>query len=243
MAGREVHFTPSRTAVVNRRAPELALLSGLLLALPVAGFALWATGEFTPSLLTGVVLCYPFVLYAVVHDDDPTTALPARAVGLVGGLLGLLLVLDAFATAPSLVGLLRGGFLGLLVALPPAAYAVAYGDSGSATPVPARPVFAGTLAVGLLLVVAGVVAGTAFGAASGGLVALAGGLYARARGYRPSRETRLGGVAAGVLLGAALVVLGLTREGAEPSSMLAAAGVVLAPGVYYALTVQTTSFD
>lgn len=231
---------------MNRRAPELALLAGLVLALSIGGFALWATGDLTPSLLTGAALLYPFACYAVVHDDDPTTVLPARAVGLLGALAGALLVLDALVTGPSsatnpVAALLRGLFLGLLVALPPAAYAVAYGDSRSR--IPPRPAFAAALALGLLLVVAGTLAGTAFGAAAGGLLALAGGLYARERGYRPGHDARLAGVGGGVLVGTALVVLGLTRDGAVLPSVLAAVGVVLAPGIYYALTVESASFE
>lgn len=231
---------------MNRRAPELALLAGLLLSLSIGGFAFWATGELTPSLLTGAVLCYPFARYAVVHDDDPTTVLPPRAVGLFGVLAGTLLVFDSLATGPSpaanpVAALLRGLFLGSLVALPPAAYAVARGASVS--DVPPRPVFAAALAFGLLLVVAGALAETAFGAAAGGLLALAGGLYARERGYRPNHDARLAGVGGGVIVGGALVVFGLARDEAVLASVLAAVGVVLAPGVYYALTVDSASFE
>ncbi|MFC7071081.1 hypothetical protein [Halobaculum lipolyticum] len=228
---------------MNRRAPELALLTGLLLALPIAAFAQWATGDVTRSLLTGVGLLYPFALYAVYHDDDPTTVLPPAAVAVAGTLAGLVLLGDALATAGprAPTAALRGTFLGLLVAAPTWAYAVVY------TPTRRLPdgralLLAGGVA-GAALLLAGLLVGSPFGAASALLLWVVGALAARVAGFYAPEDTRLAAVGAGVVLGVAVLFATLLVDAVSPAAVLSAAALALAPAVYYGLTVETASFE
>ncbi|ESP88633.1 hypothetical protein K933_07958 [Candidatus Halobonum tyrrellensis G22] len=222
--------------------PELALVTGVFLAVSLGGFALWATRDVSRSLLAAVVLLYPFALYAVRYDDDPTTVLPPRAVGAAGALAAAAVVADTLvrATDAPLAAALRGLFFGLVVALPPVAYAARYG--ARAAPGRARAVLAGSALGGGGLVFAGAVAGSVFGPAAGLLVALAGALYAHEHGVRTDRTTKLAGVAAGLLLAAVALVAGLSAAESPLAYVLAAVALVLAPGTYYALTVETSAF-
>ena len=230
---------------MNRRAPELALLTGLLLALPIAAFAQWATGDVTRSLLTGVGLLYPFALYAVYHDDDPTTVLPARAVGVAGTLAGVVLLGDALATTGDATRIptatLRGAFLGLLVAAPAWAYAVVN------TPrhrLPDGRVFlvAGGGA-GAALLLAGLLVGSPFGPAAALVVWVVGALAARVAGFYAPEDTRLTAVGAGVVLGLAVLFAALLVDAVSAAAVLSAVALALAPAVYYGLTVETASFE
>ncbi|MFC7097464.1 hypothetical protein [Halobaculum marinum] len=228
---------------MNRRAPELALVSGFLLALPIAAFVLWAMGDVTGALLAGVGLLYPFGLYAVYHDDDPTTVLPTRVVAGVGTVAGLVLLADALATADGQVATaaLRGTFLGLLVAAPTWAYAVVY------TPARRLPegrilLLAGGVA-GAALLLAGLLVGTAFGAASALLLWVLGALAARAAGFYAPEDTRLIAVGVGVVAGVAVLFAALLAGAVSAAAMLSAVALALAPAVYYGLTVETASFE
>ncbi|WP_277554363.1 hypothetical protein [Halobaculum limi] len=228
---------------MNRRAPELALLTGFLLALPIGAFALWATGDVTRSLLTGVGLLYPFAVYAVYHDDDPTTVLPTRAVAVAGTLVGLILVGDAVVTASGDVAAatLRGTFFGLLVAAPAWAYAVAY-TPARRLPDGRRSLLVGGVA-GAVLLLAGVGLGSPFGAAAALLVWVASALAARSAGFYATEDTRLGAVGVGVVLGLAVLFAALVSGRVSATAVVSAVALALAPAVYYGLTVETASFE
>ncbi|SHH14125.1 hypothetical protein [Halobaculum gomorrense] len=228
---------------MNRRTPELALLTGLLLAAPVGAFALWATSDLSRSLLTGVGLLYPFAVYAVHHDDDPTAVLPPRAVAAAGTLVGGLVVADAVATAAlgSGVATLRGVFFGLLVAAPAWAYAVGYAPRRS-LPNGRALLLAGVVA-GAALLVAGLFLETPFGAAAALVLWIAGALAARSAGFAASADARLGAVAAGVVLGVAILFAALLVGSVSSAAVLSAVALALAPAVYYGVTVETASFE
>jgi hypothetical protein len=228
---------------VNRRAPELALLTGLLLAAPIGVFALWATGDLSRSLLTGVGLLYPFAVYAVYHDDDPTTVLPPRIVAAAGTLVGVATVADSVATAASAVDVaaLRGAFLGLLIAAPAWAYAVGYARPRSLPEWQVLLVGGGVAGAALLL--AGVLLATPFGAAAALVVWVTGALAARRAGFVASADTRLGAVAAGIVLGVAVLFAALLTGSVSPAAVISAVALALAPAVYYGLTVETASFE
>ncbi|QZY00632.1 hypothetical protein [Halobaculum rubrum] len=226
---------------MNRRAPELALVTGLLLAAPVGAFALWATGDLSRSLLTGVGLLYPFAVYAIYHDDDPTSVLPPRAVAVAGTVAGAVLVVDAAATAGVTDATLRGTFLGLLVAAPAWTYAVTY------TPVRTLPdgrvlMLAGAVGGAALLLV-GFSVETPFGAAAALVLWITGAIAARAAGFAATPTARLGAVAAGVVLGVAVLFAALFAGSVSSAAVLSAVTLALAPAVYYGLTVETASFE
>lgn len=226
---------------MNRRAPELALLTGVLLAAPIGAFALWATGDLSRSLLTGVGLLYPFAVYAIYHDDDPTTVLPPRAVAVAGTVAGAVLVADAVATAGVAGATLRGAFLGLLVAAPAWTYAVRYA--------PARALPDGRVLLlvgavgGAALLLAGFHVETPFGAAAALVLWITGAIAARTAGFAATPTARLGAVAGGVVLGVAVLFAALFADSVSPATVLSAVAVALAPAVYYGLTVETASFE
>ncbi|MFC7135978.1 hypothetical protein [Halobaculum litoreum] len=228
---------------MNRRAPELALLTGFLLAVPIAAFAGWASGDVTPSLLTGVGLLYPFALYAVYHDDDPTTVLPPRVVAVVGTLAGLVLVGDAVATAGARlpVAVLRGTFLGLLVAAPTWAYGVVYTPARRLPDGRAFLVAGGVAGAALLL--AGLLVATPFGAASALVVWVLGALAARVAGFYATEDSRLVAVGVGVVLGVGVLFAALLAGAVSTAAVLSSVALALAPAVYYGLTVETASFE
>lgn len=226
---------------MNRRAPELALLTGVLLAAPIGAFALWATGDLSRSLLTGVGLLYPFAVYAIYHDDDPTGVLPPRAVAAAGTVAGAVLVADAAATVGDAGATLRGTFLGLLVAAPAWTYAGAYAPN-RALPDGRILLLAGAVG-GATLLLAGLSLGTPFGAAAALVLWITGAITARAAGFAATPTARLGAVAGGVVLGVAVLFAALFAGSVSPAAILSAVALALAPAVYYGLTVETASFE
>ena len=229
---------------MNRRAPELALVTGLLLAIPLAGFALWATGDVSRSLLTGVALLYPFVVYAVYHDEEPTVVLPPGIVAIGGSLLGAVLVADVVVAADAgrrATAALRGVFLGLLVAAPAWAYALGYGRAARRSD-GRLSLVAGAVAGGALLV-AGLLVGTPFGAAGALVLWLIGALAARTAGFRATEDARLGAVGTGVVLGVALLFVTLVAGRTTAPAVLSAVALALAPALYYGLTVRSAAFE
>ncbi|WP_435126525.1 hypothetical protein [Halobaculum sp. D14] len=228
---------------MNDRVPELSLVAGGVLAASLGGFAYWGTGDASQALLTAAVLLYPFAGYAVRHDDDPTTVLPPRGVAAAAAAAATLLLLDAVVTpGPAVaVAVLRAAWFALLVALPPAAYALRYGD-----PVGRRSgwlMLAIGGGVGLVLLVAGVAAGTPFGVAAAGIAALAGALGARFCGVAATETARLVAVAAGVVAGGAVLAAAALAGAVTTTVVVAASVAVLVPSLYAALSVETSAFD
>lgn len=221
---------------MDRHAPALALVAGAVLGGAAAAFSLAVTGDVARSVLLGALLSYPFTAYAVYHDDDPTTVLPPTAVLALGCLLGAATALDV-AVGGGASRAVDGLFLGLLLALPAAAYAAHYGVRGPSLP-PRSVAVASTLAGAALAVGGGLAGAPATGAGSGLLVGLAGALYARSRGVGLDRRARRLAVAAGLALGGALVVVGAALGGPLGPWIAVAVAVVLGPGIYHALSVE-----
>ncbi|MXR41720.1 hypothetical protein GRX01_10270 [Halobaculum sp. WSA2] len=226
---------------MNRRAPELALLTGVLLAVPIGAFALWATGDLSRSLLTGVALLYPFSVYAIYHDDDPTAVLPPRAVAVAGTLVGAVLVADAAATGGTAAATLRGALMGLLVAAPAWIYAVTYAPVRTLPD--GRALLLAGAGGGVALLLAGLLLGTPFGAAAALVLWITGAIAARAAGFAATPTARLGAVAAGAVLGVAVLFAALFAGSVSPAAVLSAVALALAPALYYGLTVETASFE
>lgn len=223
------------------RVPEFALVTGTFLALSflVAGLAL--TGDVVRTLLTAVVVLYPFVAYAVVHSPDPTTVLPPRVTAAISVAVGSVLaggVLVSAAPDRVAVEAPYALFLGALVVFPPAAYHARYGTRSDRI-VPLSPsqvvgvasvVATGVLAYGLL------VGGAVFAAATALLSFLAGALYARGRGVRLAARSRRRFVAGGAVTGVGLSFLGVAR-GVDPAPwLLVGLCVAAGPTLFYALT-------
>ncbi|QCJ47060.1 hypothetical protein [Haloprofundus sp. MHR1] len=226
---------------MSRRVPEFALVAGTLLSLSFLVSSLVLTGDVLRTTLVAVLLGYPFVAYAVVHDENPTNVLPPTAVLALGGLVGAVLLVEATlggvrASTP-LAGVTFGVLLALLALLPPLAYYLRYGSP--LNPLSPAQTALGCLGVAVALLCLGAVADTVlYATADALLVSLTGGLYAAHAGVVPSPSTRrlfvFGGVAAGVCLLAVGSALGVTLD----EWVVVAAALVFGPSAYYALTVE-----
>lgn len=220
---------------MSRRVPEFALVTGLLLGISTLASGLVLADEIVISSLLSALVAYPFVAYAVSRDDDPTTVMPPRAILAVGACFGLALFVASLLEGPSPARALFGLFTALLVALPPAAYAVRFG--ANVNPLPPRTTVLAGVAAGLALLVVGLLAdAAAYGAADALLVSLSAAVYGTARGVRFDARTKRAAVVAGVLLGVAVVAVGVARGEPLGDWLAAATAVTLAPSVYYALT-------
>ena len=210
-------------------------MTALVLGVAAGGFVAW-TGRPADAVLVAAVATYPFAAYAVVRDDDPTTVLPPAAVALAGLVVWLAAPLGALVSGNSVIGAVT---LGTVLASPPVAYAVRYGERGP----PPRVVLVAGVLVGLGWSTLSLATENAAGAFVGPLVALGGAGYAWHRGSRYSRARRGGAVVAGVL--AACVTLGVTALGhvSTGPALVGAAAFVLAPTLFYAATLETTAFD
>lgn len=224
---------PRPSPGMSRRAPEFALLIGLVLALAYVGFvalvsggaALLAPRQLVGTVAVALVLSYPFAIYAVHYDDDPTTVLPPVAVGLAGGLVAALVaVAGAVAGVP-----VEAALVALLAGLPVGAYVVTYG--GLDLP-DARAVAAVGVLCGVGVVLAGLVVGPASLAAVAGLLCfLAAAAYHDHVARVPLAPER--GLAAGLLLAGVVAAAGLGLSAAT-FAVAVSALAPLAGGVGYA---------
>jgi hypothetical protein len=218
----------------NRHVPEFALVTGAFLSLSflVAGLAL--TGDVVRTLLTSVVILYPFAAYSTTHSADPTTVLPPRLTSLAALVTGVVLAGAVLVDAePSRLAreVPYALFLGALVVLPAAAYHVSAGDAADRlNPLTSPQTLLATTLVALL------VGGVPFAAATALASVLAGGLYARARGERLTPRTRRRFVAGGAAGGVLVVLVGLLRGTALESWVLVGLCLAAAPTFFYALT-------
>ncbi|WP_435319738.1 hypothetical protein [Haloarchaeobius sp. TZWSO28] len=144
---------------MTRRVPEAAIVVGVLFATTWLVFPV-LVGEVDlvadPASFLGYIgvaaaLFYPFAAYTVTRAADPDDTIPPRPVLAVAAAVGLLCVTLGLAGGEPLLGLL----VGLGVAVPAAAYAVAF-DAVSPPPVP-------TLVAGAGVGFAGLAGGLAFG--------------------------------------------------------------------------------
>jgi hypothetical protein len=225
----------------NRHVPEFALVTGAFLSLSFLVAGLVLTGDVVRTLLTSVVILYPFTAYAITHSSDPTDVLPPRLTSAGAGIVGVVLagaVLVDAAPSQLTTELPYALFLGAFVVLPPAAYHVLVGEASDRlnplTPVQTLLVTA-TVAVGLFAYGL-LVGGTRFAAATALAAFLAGSLYARARGARLSPRTRRQFVAGGAVVGVLVVLVGLLRGTATESWLLVGLCLAAAPTFFYALT-------
>lgn len=220
---------------MSRYVPEFALLTGLVLSLTVLVAGLLFTGDVLRSVLAFAVLCYPFVGFAVLRSEDPTTVLHPTAVLAVGALVGVVVWVAALWADRSLGSVLFGLFLALLAVLPAAAYRVHF---GSRPPVdPRRAGVVATLLAVCCLALALVADETLFGVADALLLGVGAGLYADHQGVRPTPRTRRLLVAGGAVVGVGVVVAGvaLGPRGLGDWTVVGIAAV-LGPSVYVALT-------
>lgn len=225
----------------NRHVPEFALVTGIFLSLSflVAGLAL--TGDVVRTLVTAVVILYPFAAYAITHSPDPTGVLPPRLTSTGAVLVGVVLAGAVLVDAePSqlLTEFPYALFLGALVVLPPAAYHVLAGDaSDRLNPFsPVQTLLATTVVAVCLFAYGLLVGGARFAAATALASFLAGSLYARARGARLSPRTRRRFVVVGAIGGVLVVFVGLLRGTATESWLLVGLCLAAAPTFFYALT-------
>jgi len=213
---------------MTRRVPELALVVGVLLALPVAVYGLLFSTAVLPTLLVSLAVCYAFAAYAIVTDDDPATVLRPVPILAGTGLVAFLVTGYGAVTTRPLFGLLVG-----LVAVGPAvAYHVRYGEQ--VNPFPLRATLAvGVLAAAIVLGYAVAVARDPVGSVDAALLLLV------TLDYRAERGGPLDGLAEMLVVacctgGGALVVLAFVAAG-TPVTGLALAAPFLAVGAFVAM--------
>ncbi|MFC4406928.1 hypothetical protein [Haloarchaeobius iranensis] len=206
---------------MSRRVPEMAIVVGVLFASGWLAFVLLVEGDrllrepvgILPVVLVAAALCYPFAAWAVYFDDDPAGTFPPRPVAVVGVLLALVPALAGALGERSLFGLL----VATTVALPPAAYALKYGESLP----PARATLAAGTVVGVGVLTAGLLAGQPYLVAPVALAAFLGSVAVHDRAGAPLLSATL--VFGGTALVAAALVGASVALGRSPSVALATA--------------------
>ena len=233
--------TPPET---NRHVPEFALVTGVFLALSFLVAGLVLTGDTVRTLLTSLVILYPFSAYAVTHSVDPTGVLPPRVTSTLAVVVALVLAGSVLAAAETVATELPYAlFLGALVVVPPAAYHVRYGtDADRLNPLtPSQTAVATSVGAVAVLGYGLLVGGAVFAAATALLSFLAGAVYARSRGARLTVRTRRGLVVAGAVVGVGVVFFGIVRGDSPASWLLVGLCLVAAPTLFYALTAPNAS--
>lgn len=206
---------------MSRRVPEMAIVVGVLFAAGWLAFVVLVEGAallrepagLLPVVLVAAALCYPFAAWAVYFDDDPAGTFPPGPVAAVGGLLALVPVLAGAFGGQPLFGLL----VGTVVAVPPAAYALRYGDSLP----PARATLASGTVVGVGVLTTGLLVGRPYLVAPVALAAFLGGVAVHDRAGAPLLSATL--VFGGTALVAAALVGASVALGRSPSVTLATA--------------------
>ncbi|POG56747.1 hypothetical protein [Haloferax marisrubri] len=214
------------------RVPEFALLIGVFLGLSATVSAAVLSGALFRPLLFGAVVCYPFAAFGVLRSADPSEALPPRVVLGLGAAIGLLTAATAVlerATVEPIDGL----FAAVVVSLPPVAYAVRFGaDVNPLSPVQSLVCCA---VVGAAFLALAPRLGTV-SALLGFVLGLSGALYADARGFRPTHRQQRAGIAAGVLVGVSVAVIGIAMRLPLGPTTAAAVALALTPSLFVALT-------
>jgi hypothetical protein len=221
---------------MNRYAPELALVTGGLLAVVLGAFVLFSLGDVYSAVVAAAVAGYPFVAYATHTSEDPTGVLPPRVVVAVGALAAGVVFFDVVESFPAGTRtLLFGWLLALCVFLPVAAYGARYGSLP--TVLPARPVAAVTTLAAAGTVAFGASAAPLYATASSLLVFVAGVTFANARGGVDRRRRRQLPLA-GLLTASVLVVVGTLLGGPLEPWVLGALVAAFGPLVVYGLTAE-----
>jgi hypothetical protein len=220
---------------MSRRVPEFAVVTGVFLGLSALvtgvtlGWGLYAT------VVIGAGVSYPFVAFGIVRDDDPAATIRPRPVLAAGGLVAALGALGALLGNPTPAGVLFALLVGVVLFVPPAAYATRY--SADVNPLPPQTTVLAGAATGFLLLVAGLfVDRPLVGVAVGGAVALGCALYGNERGVAVGIRTKRRAAVAGGLLGVGLVGVGVLDGGPLTEWLLAGAATALLPSVFLALT-------
>ncbi|MDS0296500.1 hypothetical protein [Halogeometricum luteum] len=220
---------------MSRRVPEFALLIGVVLGLTAVVFGLLFGLRLLDVVVLAAVGAYPFVAFGLLRDDDPASVVPPRWILVVGVLWAFLGVVGVLAADPSPSALVPAAFAGLVLALPPAAYAVRHG--ADVNPLPPRATLGVGVVAGVGLLALGLVTvQPVLGTVSAVLLSVAAGLYATARGVRLAERTRRAAVAAGALLGVAVVAVGVVRGADLTNWVLAGIAVAFEPSLYVVLS-------
>ncbi|WP_435360198.1 hypothetical protein [Haloarchaeobius sp. DFWS5] len=212
---------------MSRRVPEVAIVVGVLLSLtwlvfpPLVGEyeLLTEPVPFLGYVTVAVALCYPFAAYTCWRAEDPDDTLLPRPILAVAAVIGAgCAVVGAVGGAP-----LLGLVVGLLVVVPPAAYALAY----HAISPPPQPTLAAGAALAVAAVTAGLVVGQPYRAGLVAVLAFVPALAAfdRLAGNRLPAQVVIGGTAL-----ATLVVSGVALALASPLAHMLAAGLTVAFG-------------
>ena len=216
---------------MSRPVPEAAPIVGLVLAFSFALFGFLFSSDHLATVLVGVGLLYPFVVFGIVRSESPQTVFVPDAVLAVGFLGAAPTLLYGIVTGRPLFGTLVAAVL----AVPPVLYHARFGESVN----PLSP--DASLAVGLLvaagLLAYGAVGSLLVGALAAAVVGLAAVDYRRQRGGRLRRRTRSVGVAC--CLGGGLAVFGVLAATGRPNEGLAAGTVLVAVGGALALGVTS----
>lgn len=220
---------------MSRRVPEFAVVTGVFLGLSVVvagitlGWGLYAT------VVVGALVSYPFVGFGIVRDDDPAATIRPRWLLAVGAAVAALGALGVLLDDKTPGGLLLAALVALVLLVPPAAYATAHG--AAVNPLSPRTSVLVGAAVGLALVVAGLLVDRALaGVAAGGIAGLGAALYGTARGIDLDARTKRRVAAAGGLVGLAVVGAGVVRGEPLGEWLLVGAAVALVPSLYAALS-------
>jgi len=215
---------------VSRRVPEAALAVGALLSATFVAFvaltqraAALAGTRWLLTLSVAVALLYPFAVWAVVHSEDPTWALPPRIVAGVAGAVAAVALVGGSLRGEALFGVSAA----LLVVLPPAAYWLTAPGTARVAP---RPLLAGVGAAAVGIIALGVVVEGPLLAAVDALALFlpAVAYHARVDGRRlPLAPTLAAGGAGAAVVGGVAVVVGASTYASLASLTTVAMGAVL----------------
>lgn len=206
-----------------------------VLAVGFGGFVARFDG-IAAGLVVAAVVATPFAAYAVWADDEPTTVLAPRVVGLAG--VGVALATPiAFVDGRSTDGVATGVLAGVVLAVFPLAYAARYGTGGP----PARPTAALGVAVGGLVSLAAVVGGVPAAVAVGVVVGLGSAEYARLRGLHVSPRACRRSVFVGLAVGVGTIAAGVAGVVPMAGALVGGVGFSLAPAVFYAAVLDPTA--
>jgi len=216
---------------VSRRVPEAALAVGTLLSATFVAFvaltqraAVFAGTRWLTTLAVAVALLYPFAVWAVVHSEDPTWALPPRVVAGVAGAVAAVALVGGWVRGEALFGV----SVALLVALPPAAYLLTAPEAPRPSP---RALVTAVDAAAVGVVVLGVLVEGPLVAAVDALALFlpAVAYQARVAGRRlPVVPTLAGGAAGAAVVGGVAVAVGASTYATLASVTTVAMGAVLA---------------
>jgi len=223
---------------MNRYAPELALVAGVVLGGAFGGFVLITLGEFYSAAVVCALCSYPFAAYAIHTDDEPSTVLPPKAVTVTAGIAAAGVLADSIRQFGSTVeAALLGSLLAVGVFLPAAAYAGRYGEPPSW--VRPRLLEGGCVLLAGLLLAGSLLTGAAAGAVSAVVVFVAGVVYGtRSTTHNRPRRRRWFPLA-GLTVAGGLLAVGVLTGGPLDRWVTAGLAAVFGPLIAAAITTPT----